>query len=475
MKIKLKDNMEEIKKMKKLIAILLIATFVFSLIPLSIANGDDDDDLNEHRMRLRKEKLDDDDFKERIVSDEEKFKFRENSLRHKEMLKNNKLKAEEFRLNLETNKLKIKECRNVDTSSCRLINRNNFEIGQNYLLNIVDALINHLNFVKEKVQSSEELSDEEANEDVNKINDLLSKLEELKKKINEATNREQLIEISSELRSIMKNVRTESDYSIEHIRHRRIGEILERAEHLEAKLARIQDRFGINVTNSSELNSLIQEFNDKIDDAREKYWDAVEIFEQARSANDSDARHDLVRESHDLFKEAHEDLKDAHNILKDIFRLLKGIDRDIDFNRDECWNDRPLFRPGKDLGYFVWRSNCTDKTWVLAWSGDARLANTTGNTSNITTIHHMTGTITTNGVFSDIKSERFESGDKFNLTSNNTITFDAYVSTHFDELRFETSGTEVTFDLFVDGERNTSLVYIGKNWTNPSSIPFTRS
>lgn len=488
--------------MKKATAILIMAIFILSLVPLSLADSsnsgkgsmlsfhddddrdDDDRDKIEIKTILRQEKIDDDDLKEREIKDEDKFRHRENLLRNKELFKTGKLKAEEFRIKLETNKGRLKECRANDTESCRLIKRQSFEIAQNYLSNIIDALVNHLKFVKEKLQSSEELTDQEADEQIARVDSLLSKLESLKTKVNAATTRDQLIELSSELKNLMKDVKTDSDFSLERIRQKRIGEILERAEHLEAKLARIQDRFGQNVTNNTELSNLIQQFNDKIDDAREKYHDAVDAFEKAKSANNSDNRHSLVKEAQTLLKSAHQDLKDAHNILKQIFRLLKGIDKDIDFNKDQCWDDRPLFRPGKDLGYFIWQSTCEDEddeedeSWIIAWSGNARLnqSNTTQtNATNATLRHHMTGTITTNGVFSDVESKKFESGDVFNVTSNNTITFDTYVSTHFDELRFETTGTQVTFDLFVDGERKTSLVYQGKNWTNPSSIPFTMS
>lgn len=495
--------------MKKFISTFIIVLFLASLMPLSIfadrsddaasnsgpgklmlrfsddnvdKNDVDEKEETEMRMKLRKEVVEDSDFKERILKEEEKSRLRENSMKHQELFKVGKLKADEFRIRLETNKTKLKECREKDTEACRLIKKGSFEIAQNYLLNIIDALINHIKFVKEKVQGSEELSEQDVKESVSRIDALIGKLEDLKTKVSQATTRDQIIELNSQLRQLMKDVKADSDLSIEHIRHKRIGEILERAEHLEAKLARIQDRFGQNVTNNTELSNLIDQFSAKIGSAKDKYYDAVDVFESAKSANNSEQRRILVREAHELLKSAHQDLKDAHNVLKQIFRLLKGIDKKIDFNKDECWGDRPLFRPGKDLGYFIWQSTCNDRTWVIAWSGDGRLVNlgnmTSGNTTqsngtNATSLHHMTGTITTDGEFKDVEAKKFESNDKINITANNKITFDAFVLNHFDEIRFKTTGTQVTFDLFVDGERKTSLVYMGKNWTNPSSIPFT--
>ena len=67
---------------------------------------------------------------------------------------------------------------------------------------------------------------------------------------------------------------------------------------------------------------------------------------------------------------------------------------------------------------------------------------------------------------------RFERGDSFKW-KDSEITIDAFVSTHSDGLRFRTTGTEVTFDLMIDGKQVKELVFIGEKKKNPNTMPFT--
>ncbi|MEK6973822.1 MAG: hypothetical protein AABW41_01100 [Nanoarchaeota archaeon] len=496
----------------KIMSIILVALMIFSIVPLTIFAHEEDNEnalssktkviylednnkdedsyevrpLSENREKIRemmkerqkerlsREKVDDDSFKERHFDEELKLKYKAEYEKDDESFKGSLIKAERLKALLEQNKEKIKSCREGKSAGnntiCQELRQKSFENAKQYLLNNIDALINHLNSLKAQLQVSEELTSEEASERITKIDELIKDLNELKTELQSADSKDKVIDLNKKLKELFKDIKEHSLLSREYIKYGRIGEIIERAEHLEAKLARIQDRFGQNLTNNTELNSLIGQFEDKITDAKQKYNDARVKFLAAKNATSADEIQTLVKAGHALLVGAHKDLKDAHNLLKEIFRILKGIDKKIDFNEDKCWEDRPLFLPGKDLGYFVWQSKCNDKRFHIAWSGDTRNQNSTNASLKV---HHMTGTITTNGEFRDVQLRKFERNDTAAITNKSKITFDAYVSTHFDAISFKTTGSQVTLDLFVDGERKTGLVFIGKNATNPSTIPFT--
>lgn len=496
----------------KIMSIILVALMVFSIVPLTIFAHEEDNEnalsseaktiyledndeekdsyevrpLSENREKIREmvkerlkerlsqEKVNDDSFKERHLDEELKLKYKAEYEKGDESFKGSLIKAERLKALLEKNKEKIKSCREGKSEGndtiCRELRQKSFENAKQYLLNNIDALTNHLNSLKAQLQASEELTSEEALERIAKIDELIKKLNEIKTELQSADSKDKITDLNKKLKELFKDIKGHSLLTREYIKYGRIGEIIERAEHLEAKLARIHDRFGQNLTNNTELNSLIDQFEDKITDAKQKYNAAREKFLAAKNTTNADERQTLVKEGHTLLVGAHKDLKDAHNLLKEIFRILKGIDKEIDFNEDKCWEDRPLFLPGKDLGYFVWQSKCDDKRFHAAWSGDARNQNSTNSSLKV---HHMTGTITTNGEFRDVQLRKFEKNDTATITNKSKITFDAYVSTHFDAISFKTTGDKITLDLFVDGEHKTGLVFIGKNATNPTAIPFT--
>ncbi len=436
------------------------------------------------KSRLKNVELDEKSFKLREFSEEQIKKYRELAETGKQKFMSSLVKAEKLKNYIQQNGEKVRECKKETRNStlCKNLTAQAFDNGKQYLLNTIDALSSHLNSLDAQVQGTEELDDDDVKYNSDTIQLLLAKLSELRSQVESATTKDQLVQYSKNLKNLLNDVKEDSFLSTEKIRAGRVGEIVVRAEHLQAQLASVQYKFGQNITNNTELNNLVNKFNAKIDDAKSNYNQALAKLDDAKSIKRNSTgnltiinRRQLIQEAHALLVQAHEDLKDAHELLKQIFKMLKGIEKDIDFNDVKCYENRPLFIPGKDLGVYVWQSTCNDKTINLVWNGNAKsISNTTTNVTNATElITHVTGTITTNGEFKDLILRRFESKDSANLTNNNTITFDGYVSTDFDSIIFKTTGTQVTMDLTINGEKNTNLIFIGQNATNPSSVPFT--
>jgi hypothetical protein len=423
------------------------------------------------KERLGKSVFNEDSFKVRQIGSQIKEKLTVESNKAIKSFQNSLINAEKLRVKVGLNTEKLMACKKDGNSTlCTQLKNQSISDARDYLSNIIDAMTSQLTSVRSQLNGSEELDQDVVNERIAKIDNLLSDLSTLKTKIQNDT-KEGLIADAKVLKDLLKDARAISSLSTETVKYGRVGEIVKRAESLEAQLARIQEKYSQNITNNTQLNSLITQFNDKITDARQKYDQSLDKFNQAKDETNSTSNHDLIQQGHDLLVKAQQDLKDAHNLLKQIFSILKGIDKNIDFNNDKCSDDRPLFIPGKDLGYFVWQNKCNDKIFNVAFSGDTR--NLPSNTTNLSSYKHsMNGTIATNGEFKDIELLRFENNDTATVNGS-VITFNNYVSTGSDGIRFKTTGTTVTLDLMVDGQRQTGLIYIGKNATNPTSIPFT--
>jgi len=119
------------------------------------------------------------------------------------------------------------------------------------------------------------------------------------------------------------------------------------------------------------------------------------------------------------------------------------------------WGE-PVYTPGMDLGYFVWYDA---DGWHVRWSGNG-------------TQHRFNGTVSADGITSFTVAGMEYPPDTW-LVGPTTIEFEAYEDTGAEGFDFTVTGDSVTFDLWVDGERTTTHVYIGEGGVNPRSIPFT--
>ena len=92
------------------------------------------------------------------------------------------------------------------------------------------------------------------------------------------------------------------------------------------------------------------------------------MTKEIRESNPEEAKK-LVLESHEKLKIAQQDLQEAHSLLVELYQMIKVKSGDI---KTECWQDKPSYEPGRDLGFFIWQNSCEDNTWFLDWSGDLR-------------------------------------------------------------------------------------------------------
>lgn len=193
----------------------------------------------------------------------------------------------------------------------------------NFLEKISEIVTNHLQKLEAKVKGSETLTEEEATALLEKINDAKAKVEEIKLKIdelNEESTKEEIKALAKELKEAWKGVKVTVKESVGKLMNSRIGGIIVRSKHLEAKLTKLLERMAEKEKDTSVVEPLIEEFNSKLSEAKENYEQALESFKTS------------VQEGHSYMKKAHTSLKEANIVLRKIFFELKkqNVEKDLE-------------------------------------------------------------------------------------------------------------------------------------------------
>ncbi|MBU1245967.1 MAG: hypothetical protein ABIJ20_00940 [Nanoarchaeota archaeon] len=450
--------------MKKILTIVLVMLLVVGGSPLAFA--DNGDDTKPYLVKAQQLKANWQERKQETTQDIEEAKH--NYLEAKQYYQEKRNQLQEKKEKLEQMKPQWQECQDSGGDDCLSVKEEFLGYGKEYAIHSADALIKYLDQVYNKIKLDEDLTMEETDEQLNEIRAQMDKVNGLKEIIDNATTKEELEGAVDELRALLQEIKPTLQHRVTNLYKNRIGQIIVRAEQLEVKLDKILDRAGESGYDTGELSKLINNFNELVASARDKYYDSQEILEDFHGKDT-----ELVREAHALLKAAHQDLSSAQKILRDILHEIKGITGEGDdgfINETEtCWEDRPDYRPGYDLGYFIWQANCKQNTWFVDWSGDSLQESTL---DEVPAGYLMEGTIkVVDGEFFNVGIKAFEQFDTFEWTDNE-IKFKAWVGPHFDGIHFQSTSNVIEFDLYVDGEYQEDLVYIGKDWENPAGIPF---
>ncbi len=196
-----------------------------------------------------------------------------------------------------------------------------------FLVDVSDMILKHLEMVKERVESNEDLSEEEVSEILEKIKEEIAKVEKVKEEalsLTSESSKEEIREVAKELKEVWLDLKPKVKRAVGRVVNARIGGIIVRSKHLENRLNRILERMVEEGKDISELEPLIEKFNGFLDEAKENYKKARELF------NDG-----LVREGHEYMKEAHKALKEANKALKEIFKELKNENMEEELEEDE--------------------------------------------------------------------------------------------------------------------------------------------
>ncbi|MBI2550121.1 hypothetical protein HYV83_02975 [Candidatus Woesearchaeota archaeon] len=279
-------------------------------------------DLNPEQAKERLAKL-------KVVKADENFKVRPIAEAAKEARKKafERLKEDEKTLkegykerldSLKEAKERLRNCGNeTQSDDCAKARTGAVERAKEAALKAVDRLVTHLQKLKEKLQSSENIPEAEAAERIAKIDALLSEVDAIKQKISAATTKEEINAAVKELKDAVKKVKRASEAHSQGLLRAEINGVIHRAEVAEKKLDCALDSLEANGTDTSAIDAKIAEFSSKMGAAREKLNAAKELLGSDNETKIAEGK-TLVREARDLVQEAHRLLED---IRKDIREL----------------------------------------------------------------------------------------------------------------------------------------------------------
>lgn len=233
-------------------------------------------------------------------------------------------------------KEKLRSCRDDSSEECKKLNEEAISRGKEFLMHAADLVIEHLNKIKAKAESSENLDENEANEIVQKIDAAIKELEDAKAKVNDAKTKEELRAAAKMIDDAWKKIEYNAMAYAARIVHTKVGEIISRSENLENKLQCAVSSMEQQNFSTDDADDLIGKFSEKVNEARSEYNSAQELLKQARAIKTGSEKSDeneakireLIGQAKDLISKAHDDLKEAHEQLKNLFKLIKenGVD-----------------------------------------------------------------------------------------------------------------------------------------------------
>ncbi len=215
---------------------------------------------------------------------------------------------------------RLRECQDID--ECRELNERALEHSRAMLHRAIEMIIEHLNKVKERIASSEEIDSETAQQAISKIEEIIERLENLLEKALSAESREEIREVAREIAQEWRSIRnTERIYSTIAV-DARVWGIVQRAKILEQRLERAISQMHEIGIDTTILEEKAGQLSEKIEEAENKYKKARELISQARA--DPEESSELIEQARSHILEAHELLKEANRILIEILREIRA-------------------------------------------------------------------------------------------------------------------------------------------------------
>lgn len=208
------------------------------------------------------------------------------------------------------------------------------EYAKKYLITAADAIINHLEKIKSKIEQSQNIDEEEASNLIKDINAKIEEIENAKLKIGDATTKEEIREAAKIINAAWKRIRIKSEFYVSVLVNKKIEEIIKRSEQLEKKLENILAEMEEKNLNVQSIEEKLTKFSEKIDEARIKFKQSQEKFKEAKSTGVIEDLQKLIFESKSLAKDSRILLKEAHNILIEIIKDIRTLDKTVDFEKE---------------------------------------------------------------------------------------------------------------------------------------------
>ncbi len=334
-------------KLKKLSALVILTIFVISLIPIALAQPNEDNNKpiekavkkaitslekaaeraeaqigNQERIMER--------AKERIEAQErtvEKTREKLEQIQVKYLAAKEKYLAAkqryiEVKEKVNTLREEIQECVEGECEP----KRKQFRIqSRDVLIHLSDVVLETLNKLKSKIESSE-MTEEEKAQALADLEVQITVVEEAKAVLGELTEnitKEEIKDAIKTIKEAWKTTKPQIKLGLGKVIGAKLGNIIVKTEQLEEKFNKIRNRLEGKGHDVTALDNYLEEFNGKLTSAKEHWELSREMFGEARTAENVSA---AVKEAHQHQTQARNLIKEAKEDIRNIVRAIKGLE-----------------------------------------------------------------------------------------------------------------------------------------------------
>ncbi len=277
--------------------------------------------------------------KTRLVEADESFRFRPLTLEQTkrsekayEQLKENEEKLKEMyeeRLQKANETMeRVVECRkNPSDEACSNIAEKAINASKDAALKAAERITTYLEKLKERVNGSQDLTEEEAASRIAKIDAIISKVESISAEIAAATTKEELNAAVKRLKEALKAIKSEGEYDIHRITLARANGIIKRMEVIEKKADCSLSSLEETGTDTGSIDARLDEYASLIAKAKEKIGEAKDAFNPDDKA--------AIEKSRALAKEARDSVQAAQEKLNEIRKGIRDLGGEICTQKQE--------------------------------------------------------------------------------------------------------------------------------------------
>ncbi|MBT4651212.1 hypothetical protein HOC13_01695 [Candidatus Woesearchaeota archaeon] len=323
------------KYTNKLMAILMLTIFLISLAPLALAEDSEDQLPTKPLPKTKELKKVVENTKEKLIKTREQYQqLKERHEQAKEKFAEQKERIIQFGE-------KIKDCKE-DTEQCKGL-KSELKVGvKTHLLRTADVILKSLEKLEDRIENSENLSEEEKQEALSKLAEdkaeLEAKIAEVEA-LSEDASAEELREAIKELKDLWQNLKQSQQFYITQLTNHKMENLVGKHRDIlvamDNRIATIEEQ---GVENLEELKAIREEFSESVNKLEEDFADSEEAW---KNAKDSPSR-ESVEAAHQAQKLVREDLKETKDLLREFvqefnvkYQEIKSDEIPAEVNEDE--------------------------------------------------------------------------------------------------------------------------------------------
>ncbi|NOX71300.1 MAG: hypothetical protein GXO64_01190 [Candidatus Micrarchaeota archaeon] len=284
-------------------------------------------ELSRYRLRaVEKDML----YKKRIIAKEKLDKARRVFEKaKKEYARANNAYKEKRQLFLQEKK-KLADCEGTNSTECNELRDKVREYAKQFTIHAAEMIINHLDKIKTKVEASDSIDEDTAQEIIGDISKAIEKLKGVINDTQNAQTKDEIKDAARKIDAVWKRIRFRERVYAGRLLNAKIWKVFKKGEHLEdrldAKLAEMEEE-GLDV---SSLKEKLGDYSEKVESAKAKYEEAKNLLIQAHrfsynGSNNETNITSLINDAKNLINEARSELKDAYKLARDIIKGIKDM------------------------------------------------------------------------------------------------------------------------------------------------------